>query len=833
MTPDIARLFHGRTHSGRSGPGAVVRSKRCALTVGILLCGLLQTHPAVAQNSGSPSCGAHDSSNCTPADDTAPAALPASYELDWVPTEAVPEESRDHQCLNCGGSYIDPLADADSQSKPADSDIEAHTDSTQLQGDTILLRGGVKAVQGYRHLQADQVAVDRKAETAELTGHVMVREPGVLLTGESAQLNATTDEAAMQNGVFVLHAEHLRGSAQLLQRNTDGLIHIEDGKFTYCAPGNEDWAIEANQLDLDTTEGIGTARGAKLRLGGLPVLYTPWLRFPLDDRRRTGFLWPNIGSDSDGGLDLAAPIYFNLAPNYDALFIPRYIQERGMNNELTLRYLGPLTGNWLVGGAYMGDDRRYQDQAPKQNSHDRWLGVINQSGLYRQRWRSRIDYSKASDGDYLKDLETSSLDAQRRTSLLQLASMDYLGDDWLVNLDFQQFQSLADDISDDYQKLPQLTGQYRGAGNFLGLQPILLAQYSNFDTDDRDRVTGQRVYGEVGVAYPLRSRYGFLTSKIKYRTLDYKLTNNTSFSDDSPTARSALASIDGGLFFDRSTQIGGRHLQQTLEPRLYYLYSQYEDQTDQPDFDSSELTFSYNQLFRETRFSGRDRLDDANQLAVGISTRFLDDSDGQQLFRASIGQIFYLRDRKVRLLSDSPPLNTSSSEIAADISFNPSDNLTLFSNLVWDPHSKQANSALLQATYKPDDRSVYNIGYSYRRPQTLVSNQSVTKEASVSAYVPVNRQWSVFGALNYSLEVDKSVEDMFGVEYDSCCWKVRLMHLRYYDNISGQVPDFNNPNLERQSSTQIQIVLKGMGGFNDRISNTLRDMIRGFNERED
>jgi len=542
-------------------------------------------------------------------------------------------------------------------------------------------------------------------------------------------------------------------------------------------------------------------------------------------------LWPDFGNDSSGGLDISTPVYLNLAPNYDALYSPRFIEERGLNHELKLRYLDPLLGHWTVGGAYMDNDKRYKDQIPARRSNDRWLGVVKQNGLFEQRWRSRVDYSKASDVDYLKDLETSSLAAQRATSLLQLGSLDYLGDNWLLNLEAQQFQSLADDINNDYKKLPQFTAQYRPSGTPFELSPILVGQYSNFDTDE-NRVTGQRLYGEAGALYPMSWTYGSLTPTVKYRQLNYDLSENPRFTNDSPSTGAALASLDGELIFERQTSFKDTGLLQTLEPRVYYLYSKYKDQTAQPDFDSAELTFTYNQLFRETRFSGRDRLDDANQLSVGLTSNFINDENGQRLFSASLGQIFYFRDRKVRLSRLAPPLDESSSEMAGELSFTPNDKLSMRTSLIWDPHSEKMNSGHFQTSYTADNGSIFNIGYSYRRPLTTVITQPVTEEANISGYFPLDNNWSIFGAMNYSLEANTSVEDMVGVEYDSCCWTVRLLHLRYYDNVTELVPDFNNPNLERENTTQFQIILKGMGGFGNRITNIMKDMIRGFEERE-
>ena len=820
MTPDCA--------------SPLIRHAHLSVRMVVILLGLMLPLSSPAQDNNSGDCLVNDKNeigSCSSPDASMPAPAGEPHTLDWAPIDTVPPKQRTRQCINCEGLYIDPLAAEDSSKPPEEAHIDAHADHTEMRDNEVILTGGVQAVQGYRHLRSDNAVIDREQASATLTGNVTLREPGLLLQGENAKIYSKTGEATVDEGTFVFHQEHMRGTADMLQRDTEGLIHIHNGSFTYCAPDENDWAIKAKELELDLEEGLGIARGARVHVGGVPVFYTPWLRFPLDDRRRTGFLWPDLGNDSSGGLDIAAPIYFNLAPNYDAIYAPRYIEERGVNHELKLRYLDPLVGNWVVGGAYMSKDDLYSGQGSEQRSDDRWLAVVKQNGLFEQRWRSRVDYSKASDVDYLKDLETSSLEAQRSTSLLQLASLDYLGNSWLVNINAQQFQSLADDINDDYKKLPQITGLYRGEGTPFKLEPVFLAQYSNFDSDE-GRVTGQRVYGEAGLTYPMLWTYGFLEPTVKYRQLDYDLSGGVFFTEENPSAGAPLASLDGGLVFERETDFAGNSLIQTLEPRLYYLYSEYEDQTDQPDFDSAELTFNYNQLFRETRFSGRDRLDDANQLSVGLTTRFIDADNGRRLFSASVGQIFYFRDRKVRLLSVSPPLDESGSEMAGEVTFSPNKHLNVRSNLVWDPYSGNMNSGHVQTSYTTDNGSIFNIGYAYRRTLTTVNTQPETEEANISGFFPLSNKWSVFGAMKYSMEANTSVEDMAGIEYDTCCWTVRLVHLRYYDNVSGDIPDFNNPDLEREHTTQMQFILKGMGGYGDQITKIMGSMIRGYEERE-
>lgn len=753
--------------------------------------------------------------------------------LDWSPIEAVPQVLRDIQCEQCGGKYIDPLANEDTSVPPEDQEIHGTALSTEMQGNNITLSGGVVLQQGYRTLRGDTATIDRESKSGTLTGNIAIREPGLLLRGERADFSAQNDEASVNDSQFVLHARHLRGEADTLVRDKDGLIHIERGSVSYCAPDENDWSITADNMVLNIDEGVGTARGAKFRVGGVPVIYTPWMSFPLDDRRKSGLLWPNVGNDTKGGLDISAPIYLNLAPNYDALYTPRFIEERGVNHELKTRYLGETIGKWAISGAYMDSDKRYEDEFPDAGSYDRWIGIVKHDGLINQRWRSTVDYSKASDVNYIKDLNSSSLDNKRQTALLQRGALDYLGDDWLLQVEVQQFQTLADDIRNDYKKLPQIYAQYRGRSDPFSFNPILFAQYSNFDTD-LSQVTGERFYAEAGVEYPMKWQQGFLTPRVKYRALEYQLEQGAlPLLDDSPSSTSALVSLDGGLFFERSTNVAGKGYLQTLEPRLFYLYGEFDQQLNQPDFDSAELTFTYNQLFRETRFSGRDRLDDANQVAAGLTTRFIGDDDGHEYASASIGQIYYFKDRKVRLDAIDPVLDTSRSELAAELNYSPGDFLDIRGNVIWDPYENRANSGSLQANLKTNNGALFNAGYTFRRPiDTLVKTQPDTEQVTFSTYLPVWSNWSAFASISYSLEASTDIEDMFGLEYDNCCWTVRILHLQYFDNIAGQIPDFSNPNLEREKSTQVQFVLKGMGGFGSRVSGILKEMIRGYEERE-
>lgn len=749
-------------------------------------------------------------------------------QLDWKPLRIVSADRQDRRCRQCEGAFIDPLA-GQTPTEPRSSDVEVSADNSEATEGNFLFEGNVTVVQGNRSLRADRVTFDRNEQLTDASGAIAYREPGVILLGTHMAFDSEAQRATVDDAHFSLHAVQLSGAAKQLERDATGVINIDEGAVTFCAPDDPTWYVKASTLEIEPDEGMAEAYHATLEIAGVPVFYVPWITFPIDDRRKTGLLFPAIGSDTRGGVDITAPIYFNLAPNYDLTYAPRYIGERGLVHQGTGRWLSEHVGRWEVSGAYLGSDDKYQDDVPEGDS-DRWAVGVKHRGNFAQSWRTTIDYNKVSDPDYVRDLDNNTLSAQRQTALLQLGQIDYLGEDWVVSLQAQQFQSLADDIRNDYKKLPQVTAQWRGDSKLAGFQPIGLLQYSNFDTD-ANRVTGQRVYGEAGVTYPMSWSYGFLRPTVKYRMLSYDLEDTRLGADDQPDAGSAVASIDGGLVFERATNFAGSGMTQTLEPRVFYLYSEYEDQSGQPDFDSAELTFSYNQLFRDTRFSGNDRLDDANQLAVGVTTRFFADSDGRERLNASIGQLFYFRDRDVRLKAIDPALTETLSATAVEFNWLPDDVWTVRSSLLYDTEDSRFDAISAQVGFRPGDGKVFNVGYTLREPPPSLANRPVTEQANVSAYYPINDHWSIFGAYEYSLEANRAVEDMVGFEYDDCCWQMRLLYMRYIDTAGGFTPDFSDPDLKRENAVQFQFVLKGMGGFGSRVENLMRDMIRGFDTR--
>jgi LPS-assembly protein len=764
-----------------------------------------------------------DSRPC-PAPASEPACAGAAPVLDWT---GLLEEGRTAlRSQRCGGSYLDPLRNLDTRQDPSLAEIEAEAPRSEMQGDIIRFSGGLEARQGYRRIRASEGEYNRSTGMATLLGDVEVREPGVLLRGATGSVDVEKDEARLTANQFVLHNNHVRGGADLVLRRSDGIIELDDGYYTYCPPANENWLLQAGDIELNPEAGVGTARDAKITLDGFPIFYTPWIQFPLDDRRKSGFLFPEITDDSNGGLDLAAPYYFNLAPNMDATFTPRLITDRGLLSELEFRYLSEDLGAWTLGGAYIAGDEQYQLDVPGQDG-DRWLATADQRGLFAQRWRTRIDFTRTSDDEYFNDIGTTTLQQKQSTHLLQRGEVDYLGDRWQASLRLEAFQTIARDVlRDPYSKLPQLTLTRTAPPKEFAPNLLWQSDYAYFDHDEL--TTGHRLYNEVGVNYPMRWIWGFLTPTAKYRQLNYQLDEDINFSgerDDTPDVGAPMFSLDGGLFFERETRWG----MQTLEPRVYYLWSERETQDGLPNFDSAELTFTYNQLYRETRFSGNDRIDDSNQVTLGVTSRLLDPETGNQTLAASIGQIFYFDDRLVNLTGVEEQDLEGSSAIAAELELALASNWNFRSAWLWNTDDGELDQSTLQFGWEGDNGALLNLGYSFRRNRTTLNQGLDIDQVDVSAYWPLSREWRFFLRSLYDLEANDRLNDMLGIEYNSCCWRLRLVHQRYVDQATNR----NRPELvEFENATYLEFQLKGLGGLGTRVSELLEEFIRGYSDSD-
>jgi LPS-assembly protein len=573
----------------------------------------------------------------------------------------------------------------------------------------------------------------------------------------------------------------------------------------------------------------------------VPIFYTPYITFPIDDRRKTGFLFPTFSSSKENGFELTTPYYLNLAPNYDATIAPRYIENRGMMLEAELRQKSRF-GEWAIGGAQLKDDLFTETPSPGSeedtpSQENRWLGNIQQAGNILG-LSTRIDYSKVSDNDFFKDLSTNSLELKRKKHLNQQATLGYRDDNWQVELTAQDHQTIDELLNSQYQLMPQLSIERNNSGVNFETEWLLNAEFTSFQHDQSiddggSFVTGDRNFAEAGLSYPMRWAAGFIVPSAKIRSLSYDLDELSTGDDSNPSASTPLVTLDMGLIFERAGTFSGSSYTQTLEPRLFYFYSDYDDQIGNPNFDTKELDFSYSQLFRDSRFSGNDRLDDANQTSVGITSRFINNDDGREIITLSIGQIFYLEDRRVQLGSSALEDTVSNSNIATEIQIQPSDNSWLSTSLLWNSRTDTIDEGGFGFHYQTKNSSLYNLGYRFRRDsvRTLGNTRRDLSQADASIVLPITDRWSVFGRYRYDIEEQYTLDEMVGVQYDDCCWMVRLL---YQQSVDDQYANELNDQIivERDYAFVLEFQLKGLGSLGNKAESFLRESILGYEDFE-
>ena len=790
--------------------------------------------------------------------------------LDWVPREQLSSEQRAAIAPYCGGTYVEPERSGRDDSTPFDQlPVYASADSSRFEqgNQTGVLQGDVLLRQGRLQARADQASFDQANAQAVLEGNVRLRDQGVLVLGDSASMRIDNGETRIDGVEYVVHDARARGTAETLRRRDDAVIVISDGSYTTCEPGENTWSLHGKDIELDRETGWGEAKHVTLRVKDVPVFYTPYMYFPIDDRRQTGLLTPSFSYSSDNGTEIETPYYINIAPNYDATLYPRYLSERGLQMEGDFRYLhdddeGTLTAAFL-------NDSKYGE--------NRWLYGWQHEGGLKSRWSTEVDYTDISDPYYFQDLDTA-LEARSGTYVNQRAGITYRGDGWRFQAAVHGYELATITSVTPYERLPQLRLDGADWLGDTGLRFGYNAEYAYFDrnlsngfltgkdgiqfdsagqpilTADENlvglqRATGHRVVVSPSISYPWRNSWAFVTPKVRTQSTYYDLNFDSradgfdyAGANNNPSSTIPVASLDTGLYFDRATSWFGRNLRQTLEPRAFYLYAADEDQDDQPLFDTNQNTFSYSSLFRDNRFSGNDRVADANQLSLGLTSRALE-ANGTERARASFGQVFYFRDRNVQLLDTDGVARdaekSSSSAYAAEAMYQVSDAWRLNADVIWDPDDSTSDAGSVFAHYQPEPRKVLNMGYRYRNNINTYNALTGTfqrdpdsriDQSDLSFMWPLNPQWSLIGRWQHDFAEDRTLEAFGGLEYDSCCWKLRVVN-RYwvdYNEFESVATDDANRGIF------LQIVLKGLGSVSgNEVESLLDDGIPGYRERED
>ena len=741
-----------------------------------------------------------------------------------------------------------------------DATLEVESDSgTVLYGNQFEIRGNVQVKHGPRSISAESMQYDRDREQGKLEGNVVIRNPGILVRGDRAVFSTANSAARFEGGKFIMHKAHLRGEAGSIVQTEAGGIELRNGRVTTCEPQSNTWHIEGEKITLNPTENRGTARNVSLRIADVPVIYLPWFSFPLGDERQTGFLAPAISSSEDGGLNIAKPWYWNMAPNYDMTITPRLISGRGAMLETENRYLNRAFTSSL-NLAYLASDDGGQDpdldtlvdtgqaselQARPHRGKDRWSIQARQSGVQKNAagWYSDINLNKVSDIDYFRDIGGQSFNQSNQTHINQIATLGYFVDNWHLQTIAQDRQILLSDVDEPYRLLPRINarGVYRYKGGF---QLNAHNEYTRFTHPKRIRrngstiVDGSRLFLDYRVKRGWRKPWGFLVPEVGYKHLTYQLDtwDLAIESERRPSVTAGQASLDMGLIFERQDD----NYLQTLEPRIFHFFREYANHDgfynitedgQHLNFDTSPRTFTYGQLYRDTRFSGHDRLDDAFRTTLGLrSSWYKHDDSGVPVFDAGLGKVFHHEDRRISLQGENQ--GRQSSELAGDITISLGPLSRFYAMGNYDTANHEMSRASAGIRYANRSQSVlFNIAWAWVRGfQQLETNSRNINQIDTSLVIPIHNQWQLMSRYNYDYDTDQVLETFLGIEFNECCYLVRALARRWLDsNIATLVDD---DDLLYDQGLFLEFHLKGLGGSGARVAAIVDNGIPGYKQRE-
>lgn len=676
-------------------------------------------------------------------------------------------------------------------------------EATKINDSTYQFNGGVQLHDTRQTLLADEARYNQQTGDFWASGNISYKKDAMELYGNKAQINLESSIGDILNVDFRLNDRHTRGEAKHALLQGDNLTTLKKVKYTSCNPGSNDWLLNASTVKLNRESGTGDAYNVVLSFMHVPFFYLPYISFPINDERKSGFLTPTFSHSSISGNEFSIPYYLNLSPDTDATLTPRYYSQRGNMLATEVRYLRPHSnGNMVL--EYLPNDRLYKDTRSWFNyEHHGWTN----SDLH-----SDIELNLVSDSQYFEQLGDS-LSVSSITHLRQRAGFSYAGRDWNAGAILQGYQTVDETIPDSsrpYRLLPQLSLSRKTTQKPNRPNLLFDANYTRFNRSGR--VSGKRLDIRPGISIPFNTPGTYLIPKITWAETYYQMDDPISGYGNDFNRGLPIFSVDSGVILERTLSERSKHpLLQTLEPRLYYLRIPYRDQSYIPVFDSGLPDFTFYRLFTDNRFNGIDRIGDTDQFTLAVTTRFIDNSDGRELFSAAIGQIFYNKDRRVAL-SGNTTETTRSSALLAMAQASITNTLSLSSDLRWDGQQQKIDRGNLQIRYHPEKRKIINASYRY--------NDQTLEQSDISMLWPLSSQWYLLGRWNYSQLQHQSLEGLAGLEYHSCCWALRLASRRYLSDTNG----------EYQSAVFLQLELKGLTSIGDSIEKMLENGILGYQQ---
>ncbi|SAI24565.1 LPS assembly protein LptD [Enterobacter hormaechei] len=723
------------------------------------------------------------------------------------------------QCMLGVPSYNRPLVKGDTNDLP----VTINADSAKGNyPDNATFTGNVDINQGNSRLLADEVQLHQKqpegaqapVRTVDALGNVHYDDNQVILKGPKAWSNLNTKDTNVWEGDYQMVGRQGRGTADLMkQRGENRYTILENGTFTSCLPGSNTWSVVGSEVIHDREEQVAEIWNARFKLGPVPIFYSPYLQLPVGDKRRSGFLIPNAKYSTSNYFEFYLPYYWNIAPNMDATITPHYIHKRGnIMWENEFRYL-TKAGAGLMEFDYLPSDKVFQDEHPSEGDKHRWMYYWKHAGVLDQVWRFNIDYTKVSDPYYFNDFDSkygSSTDGYAT----QKFSVGYAIENFDATVSTKQFQVFDTQTNSTYGAEPQLDVNWyqNDVGPF---DTRVYAQAVHFVNTNSDMPEATRLHIEPTINLPWSNDWASLNTEAKLMATHYQQKNldwyNKRYGTDleeSVNRTLPQFKMDGKLIFERDMGLLADGYTQTLEPRMQYLYVPYRDQSKIQNYDSSFLQSDYSGLFRDRTYGGLDRIASANQLTTGVTTRVYDDAAVER-FNVSVGQIYYFTESRtgdddINWEKDN---KTGSLVWAGDTYWRMTDRWGLRGGVQYDTRLDNIATGSAAIEYRRDEDRMLQLTYRYASPeyiQATLPNYANTdqykdgiSQMGTAASWPIADRWSVVGAYYYDTNAQKPADQMLGLQYNSCCYAIRVGYERKlngwdtqnsqgkYDNVIG------------------------------------------------
>ena len=733
-----------------------------------------------------------------------------------------------------------------------------------LFGDTLVygmdgkgtLNGHVTVIQGQRVMKSDDAEYAANGDQFAVQGKVDYEDPLIHVTGFQAHYSATGG-ASFKDAQFELLQRDAHGSAQFVDLTPGGVLKLQDVTFSTCPVTEETWQIRAGTLVLDNGQHSGVARDASVAFDGVPILYLPWLSFPLDDERKTGFLFPSVGSSSRSGFMESTPWYWNIGPSEDLVLTPTYYTRRGLDLGGDARYMTEDQHGELIWQYLPHDDQTTEEGL---THHDRSFVHLTQTTELPDDVRLTVDAANASDGLYFQDFGQNT-EGTSTAYLQRSAELSYRDENWRLSGQLEQYQileaiaQLLDPTQRPYARVPQIVAD---SDFVLGANGLL---HYGFDSEvtrfSRDiGVTGWRMDLRPDAVLHFEGPGYFVRPGIAYEVTQYELDNTGTGQPRDPSRALPTASLDTGLIFDRTAGQDG-HRTLTLEPRLLYVYTPYRDQDQLPLFDTGLPDLNSVELFRTNRFVGLDRIGDANQVTTALTSRLLDTGTGRQYLSATLGEAYYFQPPRVQIpLEPTPGLR---SDMVAELNLTAYKDWSLGLTEVWDPDTSKSDRSIVELQFKPADDAVVNLAYRFQRdtpaeqqaqaqavsaayndfyaseigqgftPNQARLNASMLAKAyetpnsldqvDLSTAWPILRNWNAYGRVVYALDEHQMLERFVGFEYHGCCWGLQILARRALSDSTGR----------QDTGIFVQLVLNGLASVGSQAATFLGNAIRGYN----